>query len=240
MRGDGIRNPRGGRPRSRRAHAGGAIALLVLAALTPALADIPRMTVGLGYGPAGLFHEEYVDGAMRASGTGEFTAGSTWLDLTFLLPSHLTLGVRTHSLRTSLGDGTAAGRLDLVPVTMVLGYRRPALSGRLGGFVSLAGGVATARFHPAATIGNWLPWERDVIDVTRERPGVFEASAGAAYRLADALSLELALTSAFVDTEVAFKPAPVDSTGFTPARAYRVSGRHLAASLVLRWWVEFL
>jgi hypothetical protein len=110
----------------------------------------------------------------------------------------------------------------------------------LGGFVSLGGGVATASFHPAATIENWLPWDQEAIDVTNDRPGVFEASAGAAYRLSDAFSLELALTSAFVDTEVAFKPAPVDSTGFTPGRAYRVKGRHLAASLVLRWWVEFL
>jgi len=219
MRDDGIRDHRGAGPRRRRARAGAAIALLILPALAPAQADIPRMTAGIGYGPAGLFHEEYVDGAMRASGMGEFNAGATWLDLTFLFPSHLTLGLRTHSMRTELGDGTAAGRLDLVPVTLAIGYRRPALAGRLGGFVSLAGGVATARFRPAATIGDWLPWGQDAIDVTHERPSVFAASAGAAYRLTDVLSLELALTSDFVDTEVAFRPAPVDSTGFTPARA---------------------
>jgi hypothetical protein len=225
---------------SARAAGGLAGALLLLLAVASPRADIPRMTAAIGYGPAGLFHEEYVDGAMRASGMGEFSSGATWLDLTFLFPSHLTLGLRTHSMRTELGDGTAAGRLDLVPTTLVIGYRRPALAGRLGGFVSLAGGVATAHFRPAATIGNWLPWDQDAIDVTHKRPGVFEASAGTAYRLSNALSLELALTSAFVDTEVSFKPAPVDSTGFTPGRAYRVKGRHLAASLALRWWVEFL
>ena len=237
---DGSRDARGRRAPGWRPRLGAAAALLALSTLAPARGDIPRMTAALGYGSAGLFHDEYVGGAMRASGMGKFHCGSYWVDLTFLFPSHLTLGVRTHTLRVDVGEGPPAGRLDLVPATVCIGYRRPALAGRMGGFVSLGAGVATARFRPAPTITHWLPWGSDVIDVTHSRPDIFEVGAGVAYPLSDAFSLEVAVTSTFVDTEVAFQPAPVDESGFTPGRSYRVKGRHLSAGLALRWWVEFL
>jgi len=215
------------------------LACVVLCAAAPARGDIPRMTTALGYGSSGLFHNEYVDGALRAHGMGKFRSGTYWMDLTFLFPSHLTLGLRTHTLRATLGDA-GPGRLDLVPATVVVGYRCPALAGRLGGFIALGAGVATARFRPAATEASWEPWGRDAIGVTRSRPMVIEVSAGTAYPLSEWFSLELAATSSFVGTEIAFKPAPVDESGFTPGRAYRVKGRHLTASLALRWWVDFL
>jgi hypothetical protein len=227
------------RKRAPRALLGAWFAAALFAA-APARGDVPRMTTALGYGTSGLYAEQFVDGALREKGMGKFHSGAYWFDLTFLLPSHLTLGLRTHTLRAELGDGTDVGRFDLVPLTFVVGYRRPAIVGRLGGFVALGAGVATARFRPAPTVDRWLPWGRDAIGVTRSRPGAIEVSAGTAFALSEAFSVELAATSSFVDTRVAFKPAPVDESGFTPGRAYRVKGRHLSASLALRWWVDFL
>jgi hypothetical protein len=110
----------------------------------------------------------------------------------------------------------------------------------MGGFLGLGAGVATARFTPAATISSWTPPAgRDGIDVTRERPSVFELSAGVDFVLSSDFSLELAASSVFVDTEVAFDPAPIYGGEFAPNRAYRVRGRHLTATLALRWWAEF-
>jgi len=223
----------------RRGRPGVAALLLLLLTAATAQADTARMTAAIGYGAAGLFHDEYVDGAMRASGMGHFRSGAYCADLAFVLPSHLILGLRARTLGVGIGNGTRAGRLDLVPTTLLVGYRRPALAGRLGGFIAVAAGVAVARFTPAATISHWRPWGHETIDVTRSRPRVLELTAGTDFVVNEDFTLELALTSAFVRTEVAYQPAPVDESGFAPGRSYRVKGRHLMASLALRWWVEF-
>jgi hypothetical protein len=207
-----------------RGRPGVAVLLLLLLAAATARADTARMTAAIGYGAAGLFHDEYVDGATRGSEMGHFQAGAYGVDLAFVLPSHLILGVRARTLGVEIGNGTRVGRLDLIPATLLVGYRRPALAGRLGGFLALAAGVATARFTPAATITHWRAWGDET---------------GTDFVVNRDFTLELALTSAFLNTEVAYQPAPVDDSGFAPGRAYRVKGRHLMVSLALRWWVEF-
>ena len=231
------------RLRSPRRRAGVARAVLILGALcfagglASAVADLPRITAGMRYGIAGLFDEEYVADVKRSSEMGRFSAGIYGVDLSFVFASHLTAGVRVHSLRVPVGNGTDAGRLDLVPATLYIGYRRPALAGRIHGFVGAGFGIASARFAAAETVSHWQPWEDGgKIDVSEDSPLVFEVTAGTDVALSEDFSLDLTFASTFVDTEVAFRPVPVE--GLAAEEAYRVKGRHLSLSLGLRWWVE--
>jgi outer membrane protein W len=214
-----------------------AVLLPAIGGPAPAAADVPRITAGMSYGIGGLFDEEYIADVKRASEMGHFSAGVFGVDVAFVFPSHLVAGVRVHSLRVPVGNSTDAGRLDLVPATLYVGYRRPALAGRIHGFVGAGFGIASARFAPAATIGHWQPWEGESeIDVSEDSPLVFEVTAGADVALSEDFSVDLTFASTFVDTEVAFRPLPVQ--GLAAEEAYRVKGRHLSLSLGLRWWVE--
>jgi hypothetical protein len=212
-----------------------------IGAALPVEAQFPRLSAGMGYGVGGLFHKEYVADALQSSRVGGFSGATYTVELGYLFASHAMVGLRAHSLQVDLGNGTRAGTLDLLPATLFLAYRRPALLGSLGGFAGAGIGAASARFTPAATIDHWRPWDSATIDVTHERPFVAEFFAGADARLSDDFSLELALASTLMDTEIAYRPQPIDGEagGFTPGHSYRVQGRHLVLALSLRWWVEW-
>ncbi len=210
-------------------------------AALPAAAQFPNLSAGMGYGVGGLFHKDYVGEAMHSRRVGRFSGSAYTLELGYLFASHTMVGLRAHSLQVDLGDGTDVGTLDLLPATVFIAYRRPALLGSLGGFVGAGVGAASARFTPAATIDHWRPWNAATIDVTHKRPFVTEFFAGADARLSEDFSLELALASTLMDTEVAYRPQSVDGEpgGFAPGHSYRVQGRHLLLALSLRWWVEW-
>ncbi len=211
--------------------------LLVCGALFPAAAEFPRITASMNYGIGGLFDEEYVSTVKRASEVGRFSSGVYGVDVSFVFPSYVVIGVRARSLRVPLGNGTEVGRFDILPAVFYVGYRRPALAGRIHGFVGAGMGLASARFSPAETIGHWQAWEgEEKIDVSDESPLVVEVLAGMDIAISEDFSIELAFASTFMDTEVAYRPVPV--SGFAAEEAYRVEGRHLALSLGLRWWVE--
>jgi hypothetical protein len=220
------------------------VALWLLAAAgaaLPAEAQFPNLSAGLGYGAGGLFHKEYVAEALHSSRVGRLSGSAYTVELGYLFASHAMVGLRAHSLQVDLGNGTRVGTLDLLPATLFVAYRRPAILGSLGGFAGAGIGAASARFTPAATIDHWLPWDAATIDVTRKRPFVAEFFAGADARLSQDFSLELSLASTLMDTEVAYRPMPVDGEagGFAPGHSYRVQGRHLLLALSLRWWVEW-
>jgi hypothetical protein len=214
--------------------------IAAMCVLEPAAADIPHLSAAMGYGAAGLFHEDYVDGALYSQGVGKFTAGMYLAEVGYLFGSHIMLGARVHGLRVGVGDGVDVGDLDLLPATLFVAYRQPALIGRVGGVAGVGAGAASIRFTPASTIDQYQPWDGDAIRVTEERPFVFEVFAGADVRLSQDLALEITGCSTLMDTELAYRPRPVDGSeaGFTPAHAFRVKGRHLFAAIAWRWWVE--
>lgn len=230
--------------RSRRTFTRWLPALGLLAAAGIALtaeAQFPNLSAGLGYGAGGLFHKEYVAEALHSSRIGRFSGSAYTVELGYLFASHAMVGLRAHSLQVDLGNGTRVGTLDLLPATLFVAYRRPAILGSLGGFAGAGVGAASARFTPAASIDHWLPWDAATIDVTHKRPFVAEFFAGADARLSQDFSLELSLASTLMDTEVAYRPRPIDEEagGFAPGHSYRVQGRHLLLALSLRWWVEW-
>ncbi len=230
-------------PRAARTVALGALLFLASGYALPcgATREFPRINASMSYGVAGLFHDEYVGQAPRASEVGRFSSGAYGLDVAYLFPSRILLGVRAHMLRVAIGDGSDVGRLDLVPAVFMVGYRRPALAGRLGGFVIAGAGAASARFSPGRDIESWQPWSGSEINLTESDPLVFEALGGVDVFLSEDFSLELSVASVLMDTELTFRPAPIDGSedGFAPGRSYRVKGRHLMLSAGLRWWVEW-
>ncbi|MBM3316340.1 MAG: outer membrane beta-barrel protein [Candidatus Eisenbacteria bacterium] len=216
--------------------------LLASAALVavPAAADAPRLSAALGYGVAGLFHDEYVAHVRHSSAAGEFSAGVWSVDAGYLFGPSLMVGARVHGLCVEVGDGAPVGKLDILPATAFLAYRRPALAGRLGGFFGAGVGRASVRFVPADTIAAWLPWQGGEIGVSSTSPFAAELFAGAEARLSENWALELRAATTWVDCEVAYRPRPIDGEGgFAPAHAYRVQARHLSLAVALRWWVEW-
>ena len=222
----------------RRSRAAALLAWLALSgAVAPAAGQFPRVSAAIGYGSGGLFSEAYVLSIQHSSSVGQFSSGLYAFDICYVTRGHLAFALRAHTLRATLGDGTEAGRLDLLPAMLCVGYRQPSLAGRLGGFFGAGAGIASARFVPAETIDHWQPWEGETkIDVSDDHPLAFTFYGGADVALTEDLSLEVTLASTFVDTEIAFEPVPYE--GFVSEHAYRVKGRHLSIALGLRWWAE--
>jgi hypothetical protein len=206
-----------------------------------ATAEFPRFSAGMGYGIAGLYHSEYVAQALHSSDVGGFSAGSWSADVGYLFASHFMIGARIHGLRVRVADGAPVGRLDILPATAYLAYRRPALAGHFGGYLGMGLGGASVRFAPADSIDAWIPWGGERIEVSDERPFAAEVFAGAEVRIAEDLSLELTGSSTWLDSEIAFRPRPIEEEegGFAPGHAYRIKARHVALALGLRWWVEW-
>lgn len=220
-----------------------ALAALALSAPSPPASarEFGRVSAGMGYGLAGLFHDEYVAHSRHSSDVGEFTAGSWSADVGYLFSSRWMIGARLHGLRADLGDEAPLGQLDVLPVTAFVAYRRPALAGDLGGFIGAGIGRASVRFLPADSIGAWLPREGDRFELSTGNPLAVEFFTGVEYRLSDEFALETSLSSTWMDCEIGYRPAPIEELeeGFAPQRGYVVKARHLAISVGLRWWVEW-
>ncbi|MBD3236384.1 MAG: hypothetical protein GF330_06760 [Candidatus Eisenbacteria bacterium] len=223
---------------------GGLLLLLLGCALwvgTPAApaAEFPGLTVGMGSGLGGLFHEESIGGAPRGSEMGRFSSGVYWVDVGYLLRSHFTCGVRTHYLRAVLRESGRIGTLDLLPLTLYLGYRHGILQERLRGFVTIGAGIASARYLPAEDLARWQAPGGGSPQISREHPTVLEIGVGADIALSEPLSLEIGLHSVFMDSFLAYEPVPAEGSGaYVPERSYEVSARHLTLSCGVRWWVE--
>jgi hypothetical protein len=202
-------------------------------------AEFPEVTVGLGGGVGGLFHKESIGGAPRGTEMGHFGAATYWLDAGYVLRSHLTLGVRAHYMRVTLDEGAGVGTLDLLPVTAFVGYRHGILEERLRGFVTLGLGMASVRYLPSDQADQWQAPGGGAPELSETRPAVLELAAGADFTLSEALSLEIGLTSVFMDSFLAYEPAPGENSGeYVPEQAYEVSGRHLTLICGVRWWAE--
>lgn len=202
-------------------------------------AEFPQVTVGLGAGLGGLFHEESVGGAPRGSEMGRFAAGVYWLDAGYLFRSHLTFGLRAHYLRATLEDGADVGTLDLLPVTAFVGYRYGVLRDRLRGFATIGAGVGSVRYLPADQAAQWEAPGGGAPEVSRKHPAVLEVTAGVDFALSEVLSVEVGLASVFMDSFLAYQPVPDEHSGdYVSQRAYEVSGRHLVLICGVRWWVE--
>jgi hypothetical protein len=219
-----------------------AIAGLLMVALSPnpsVAGELPGLAAGFGGGVGGLLDQESMGGAPRSAEMGRVSASACWLDLGYLFPSHLTLGLRAHYLQVPLGDGGNVGKLDLLPVTLFFGYRHGARTGRLRGFVTVGAGMGSARFLPPDGASPWEGPDGGEIELSEKTPPVFEVSAGIDVSLSADFSLEVGLLSTFMDTEVSYQLAKSgDDDEFVPEEAYRVKGRHLMLTLGIRWWVE--
>lgn len=215
----------------------------VLLITPPALADLPRLSAGMGAGVGGLFHQEYVADGPRCEGMGHFSSSAWWMDLAWSFPSRITLGVRAHLLRVPLDDVTPVGTVDLFPAVILMGYRSPGLGGRLHGFVGLGAGLAWARLQSPADTSEWTSREGEGEEVgfSRSHPFVLEVLAGADLELTDDFLVELSFVSVMMDTEVSFQPAygGGDAGTLESEYAYSVKGRHLLLTLGLRWWFEW-
>ncbi|MFH1144293.1 MAG: hypothetical protein V1774_07095 [Candidatus Eisenbacteria bacterium] len=202
-----------------------------------AQARFARISAGMAYGGGGLFNDEYILNIKQSTSVGKFSSGLYAFDVCYVTPSRLTVGVRAHMMRVPLGNGTAVGRLDIVPATLFLAYRQPSIEKRLGGFFGAGIGVASVHFTPAATIDQWQPWEGEAeIRASDESPMVYEVFAGTDVAVAEDFSLELSLASTFIDSQVTYDPVPV--MGFSAEHGYRVQARHISFAIGLRWWVE--
>jgi hypothetical protein len=202
-------------------------------------AEFPQVTVGMGTGLGGLFHEESMGGAPRSTEMGRFAAAAYWLDAGYSLRSHLTAGLRGHYMRISLEEGGDIGTLDLLPVTAFIGYRYGVLQDRLRGFATIGAGVGSVRYLPSGEGFRWEAPGGGPPEVTHEYPAVLELTAGADVALSETLSFELGLASVFMDSNLAYQPAADEQSGeYVPERAYKVSGRHLLLLMGVRWWVE--
>jgi len=231
------------RARSRSGRSSGLGSLLMVAAAclvapTARAAEFPQVTAGLGWGRAGLFHEESLAGALERREFGRFSGSGYWIDGAYRWRSNFTLGLRAQYLRVPLSAGTQIGHLDLLPAVVCLGYRHASAAGRLHPFVMVGAGLASARFRPSAGARDWEAPDGGELRVSARRPGALLLAAGGDVTLTENLSLEAGFSSMLMSTEVSYRPAGQSGEDDALSPSCRVSGRHLLLTLGLRWWVE--
>ncbi len=212
-----------------------------LALLLPAVAraDLPLYSLGMGGGIGGLFHEEHVGEPLRSKQVGKFDSGVWWVDVTWSRRSRLTLGARIHHLRAGLGENPRVGTVSLLPAVLTVGYRFQGPAERVYGYLAAGGGIASATFDRSGYESSWEGEGGGEIRITDKHPLVFEALFGGLVRLSDDFSAEIGLAAVMMDTQVHYQPAVGENGLPDPSYAYSVKGRHLVATIGLRWWFEW-
>jgi hypothetical protein len=216
-------------------------ALLLGLSLQPAAADLPRFCAGLGAGAAKLFQQEYTGGAPRSAGWDRYSAGVWWGDLSWSFRSRVMVGLRAHLLRVPLREGERLGTLDLFPAVVQIGYHHPGLFSRMRGFVALGAGMAWTRFVADEGSGIWRGTRDGTIRISAARPLVLSLAGGMSYELERNFLIELAVSSVFMDAQVAYRSIAGSQLGEEPRPeyGYEVEGRHILLTAGLRWWFEW-
>ena len=221
------------------------IILLLCAAIfsTQARADFefPRLSAGMGVGFGGIYHKDYVAGTYEGTHFGGKSSGLSWAGLSCAYPSRLMFGCRLHLLRIDLEGESGPGTFDIMPIVLQVGYYHPFAKDRLLGFVSIGAGTAWTRFRPGDRVDDWQAREGGRVEISESHPFVFEFDLGLGYRLHEDFLIESHLTSVLMDATIYYEGEsdPEDGSTFKPEYAYEAMGRHMMATVGLRWWFEW-
>lgn len=241
-----ICSSRGGNPA--RARSGLRVAPVILAlwalgagASDLAWADLPRLSAGMGAGVGGLRREQAVAGVPYLTESGNPSAATWWLDLTWSSRARWTIGLHAHLLRVAIEDGSRVGTFDLIPVLAQLGVRRPLIGEKFWGFATVGAGFTASRFLPAGNEADWEAIGGGGLRFTRERPFTVAVHAGCDYSLSSELLLEAGAGAVAADSEITYRTARGGrpGQGFTEDASTRISATHLTATLGIRWWFEW-
>jgi OmpW family len=216
------------------------LALLLSSSAARADFEFPRLSLGMGYGFGGIYHKDYVADTYEGTHFGGNSAGLWWAELNCAYPSRLMLGCRIHLLRVDLEQDGALGTFDIMPAVLHVGYYHPFAENKMLGFVGVGAGIGWTNFREGDRADDWVSRDGGAVKLTESNPFVFEVDMGLGYRLNEDFLIESHVTSVLMNTDVYYitRPDPDDQSTFRPEYAHEALGRHLMATIGLRWWFE--
>lgn len=218
-----------------------AVALVGLGILTLGIAraQLPRVSAGLGTGFGGMRREESIAGVTHLTESTACTAAAWWYDFTWDSSARWTVGLHLHSMSVQIEDGGSVGSMDLLPVLLQLGLRRPLISERLWGFASAGVGITDLKFTPTDETGGWEAAGGGDVQFTQEHPLTLALNIGLDYGIDSNLLLEAGLGAVSIDSKLTYQRARAPDEGFVEDKSAEVSASHLLATIGIRWWCEW-
>jgi len=161
------------------------VLLLTICFAAPATA---QLSVGGVYGIAGGFAESAIEGFKHTKWRRAPTYGAA---LEYRFGNGLSLGVRAERLDIKMReDAYELGCLEMSPMLATIGYQVLPTKGRgFGGYARFGAGTGSAKFINGPDIQNLLGTSGVVLDVSVDKPILFDIGGGIDYFLFRQLSI---------------------------------------------------
>lgn len=216
------------------------LCLLVSASVARADFEFPRLSAEMGVGYGGIYQKDYIADTYEGTHFGGNSSSLWWAGLSAVYPSRLMLGFRVHLLRIDLEDEGALGTFDIMPAVLQVGYYHPFADNKMMGFISAGAGMAWTNFRDGERAGDWMARDGGSVELTESHPFVFEIDMGMGYRVHQDFLIESHVTSVLMNSEIYYANTrdPEDPGTFRPEYAHVAMGRHIMATVGVRWWFE--